>query len=390
MDPPGDDIEFDFFEDEPQTTEAQAPPRVRIPGRGPGGSRRRPGVRRPAGPPRGLTPFLRLLAVIAVAIAVFVFFGLVLQSCASTSKHDEYSSYVSKVSTIARSSANDGTDVASTLTTPGAKFADLVTKLDGIAEQERQNVSAAERLDAPGPLRPENQQLIEALQLRVLGTQGLADAFQAASASKTSDASVLAAQGQRLEASDVVWDDLFLAPAKSEMQARGVSGVAPPESHYVSSLALYTSSSMTLLLQRLRGSTTSNGTPTGLHGTNVGGVKAQPSGTTLSTTTDLNQITATPNLGFDVTVHDGGNFQQVGIKVTLTIQRVPASGQAIVKTQTIPVINPGQDVVVHFQKVEVGALIAEKANLTVDVAPVPGEVDRSNNTATYPVIFSLG
>jgi hypothetical protein len=45
---------------------------------------------------------------------------------------------------------------------------------------------------------------------------------------------------------------------------------------------------------------------------------------------------------------------------------------------------------VHFTKVDVGALIAEKAKLTVDVAPVPGEHDKTNNTASYPVIFSLG
>ena len=69
---------------------------------------------------------------------------------------------------------------------------------------------------------------------------------------------------------------------------------------------------------------------------------------------------------------------------------LPPSGSAIVQTKTISVIDPGQDVVVHFTKVDVGSLIAEKAKLTVDVAPVPGEANKSNNTASYPVIFSLG
>jgi hypothetical protein len=89
-------------------------------------------------------------------------------------------------------------------------------------------------------------------------------------------------------------------------------------------------------------------------------------------------------------VHNGGDSQEVGIKVTLTIERVPPSGTAIVKTKQIDVINPGQDVVVHFTKVDVGKLIAERAKLTVDVAPVPGEHDRNNNTASYAIIFSLG
>ena len=383
MDPTGDDLEFDFFDDAPPTTEVAARPRIQRGGRP-------PRVRRPAGPPRGLTPFLRLLAVIAIGIAVLVFFGLVIQSCASTSKHSRYSSYMDRVGVIARSSASDGNSVANSLTTPGLKIADLETKLAGIANQERQNVTAAEHLNPPGPLRPENQQLIEALQLRVLGTQGLADALGAAAAtkSKTGSAATLAAQGERMLASDVVWDDLFLSPSKAQMQASNVSGVVVPESHYVSNPAMVTESSMSLLLQRLSGATT-GGTPTGLHGTNLLSVKAVPSGTQLSPTTDLNQITASPNLGFDAVVHDGGNSQEVRIKVTLTIQRVPASGRAIVQTVTIPVIDPGQDYTVHFTKVDVGALIAERAKLTVDIAPVQGEADKTNNSASYPVIFSL-
>jgi hypothetical protein len=147
---------------------------------------------------------------------------------------------------------------------------------------------------------------------------------------------------------------------------------------------------MSLVLQRLKGASTGGTTPTGLHGTNLVSVKATPNGPTLSPTTDLNQITASPDLGFDATVHNGGDSQEVGIKVTLTIQRDPAAGQAIVQTQKISVIDPGQDIVVHFSKVDVGALIAEKAKLTVDVAPVPGEHDKTNNSASYPVIFSLG
>ena len=70
MDPRDDDIQFDFFEDEPPTTEAQGPSRVRLPRRGGRGCAAR------AGPPRGLTPRLRLLALLAILVAALVFFGL--------------------------------------------------------------------------------------------------------------------------------------------------------------------------------------------------------------------------------------------------------------------------------------------------------------------------
>ena len=380
MDPRDDDIQFDFFEDEPPTTEAQGS-RVRLPRRGGGG----PGSRGSGGPPRNLTPVLRLLALLAIVVAALVFFGLLLQSCASTSKHDEYKSYMDKVATIAHSSEDDGTAAANALITPGVKTTKLASTLRGIAEQERQLVTSAQHLSVPGPLREENQQMIEALQLRVSGVQGLADTFDQNPTSKaTGEAGVLAAQADRLLASDVVWDDLFAEPSKVELKRQGVSGVPVPDSNFVSNRDLTTERSMALLLTRLRGATT-GGTPTGVHGTNLVDVKVLPGGQVLSPTQE-NTITATTDLAFVVTVEDSGDSQEVGIKVTLTIQKPQG---AIVKTKSIPLINPGQKKPVTFT--DLGQVpFAQKTTVNVDVAAVPGETKTDNNKASYPVIFSLG
>ena len=382
MDPRDDDIDFDFFEDEAATTERASPQsRVRLPRRGGRGT----GMRRPTGPPRGLTPLLRLLALISVLIAVLVFFGLVLQSCAATSKHARYEHYMSKVATIAHSSEDDGASVADALTTPGTKVSSLTAKLAGIAEQERQNVAAAERLDPPGPLRDENRAVVQALQLRVSGVAGLAKTFTATATSKSSgDAAVLAAQAERLLASDVVWDDFFKDASTGLMAEKGVSGVVAPDSNFVSNPDFITEHSMGLVLQRLRGAST-GGTPSGIHGTNVVSTKAEPGDQVLSTTTE-NTVTASTNLGFKVTVHNGGGSQEVGIKVTLTISK---AGGAIVKTQTIKVINPGADASITFTDLG-GVPFARRTSVDVAVAPVPHEKDATNNKASYPVIFSLG
>ena len=59
------------------------------------------------------------------------------------------------------------------------------------------------------------------------------------------------------------------------------------------------------------------------------------------------------------------------------------------KTKTITVINPGQDATVTFT--DLGEVpFARKTFVHVDVAPVPGETNPTNNKASYPVIFSLG
>jgi hypothetical protein len=385
MDPPDDDIQFDFFEDEPATTEVQKPPsRVRLPRRGGSGTG---GAGRSERPTRGFQPLLRLLALIAIIVALLVFFGLLIQSCASTSKHDSYSSYMNNVSKIAHGSQDNGASVATALTTPGTTAAAISKNLDGIAESERQNVSAAGRLDPPGRLRGENQQLVQTLQLRVNGVQGLADALQGAGSSTSStDANMLSEQADRLLASDIIYSDFFKAPAIAEMKARGVSGVSVPDSTFVTSRDLITERSMSLLLQRLQGAST-GGTVTGLHGTNIEQTKALPAGTVLSETVE-NTVKASTDLAFAVSIKDSGDSQEVGIKVTLTLQR-DTGGTAIVRTQTLDVINPGQVKTLTFSGFNVSGFFALKSHLRVAVAPVKGETKVDNNRASYPVIFSL-
>jgi hypothetical protein len=380
MGPDDDDIQFDFFEDEPATTEIQQATRSRLPRRG--GS----GPRRPSIPHRSLTPVLRLGALVVGLIVLLVVFGLVLQSCASTSKHDTYAHYMDKVSVIAKSSADNGAAVTNALVTPGIKASELSQKLSGIAEQERQNVAAAEKVDAPGPLRDENGHMIESLQLRVSGTQGLANAFAKVDAQTkaSTEAAVLNQQANRLLASDVVWEDLFRVPSIAELQHQGVVGVQVPQSKFVTDPDLLGTSSMAALLNRITSSGTGS-TPSGLHGTNIVQTKALPSGLVLSENQQNTINGVSTNLAFAVTIKDSGNFQEAGIKVTLTIQQK----NPIVKTQTIDLINPGQETTVTFSNLG-EPTFAEPAHVNVDVKPVPGEVNVSNNRASYPVIFSLG
>jgi hypothetical protein len=378
MDTRDDDIEFDFFEDEPATRESSQP-RVRFPGRGGG----RP--RRPLGPSHGGAPLLRLLGLVVAVVIVLLFFGLLVQSCARTSKHDAYANYLGDVAKIGQQSAANGKAVATALTTNGLSIAQVQSKLRGIADQERQNVRQADALDPPAQLRDESRHMVDALGLRVSGVVGLADAFQKAAANESpDDAALLTAQADRLLASDIVWDDLFKDPSLAQLEQDDVSGVSVPDSNFVDNPDLVTESSMELVLQRLRGAST-GGTPTGLHGTNIVAVKAQPNDQTL-VQGQLNTVTATTELAFEVVVQDSGDSQEVGIPVTLTIEQ--GTGKPIVKESKIDVINPGEQQTVRFEGLG-EVRFATQTTLKVDVAPVLGETKKDNNSAQYSVIFSL-
>jgi hypothetical protein len=381
------DFEFDFFE-EPETQEAsgRSDRSLRRPlggGRGP---------RLPRGPIRpraGFTPLLRLLGLIAFAILIVVLLLLWVQSCQEDAKRDAYSDYMTDIGAVGRDSERIGRELSDVLTTPGIKPADLQKQLAGLVQQQEIGADQARKLDPPGPLLDSHEASVESLTLRVDGLAGLSEALQRTQGSKDAAAAgaLLASQAERLVASDVVWDDLFKEPAVAVLKEEEISGVEVPDSNFVQTPDLASTRSMVPIWERINGSAASGsttGTPSGLHGTNIESVKVIPGGQTLSESTE-NTVEASTDLGFAVAVANGGDSQEVKIVVTLTIQQSPTP---IVKKQTIDIINPEETKTVVFRdfpSVDFG----ERRIMRIDVDPVPGEKTTSNNSAEYPVIFSL-
>lgn len=239
------DIDFDFF-DEPETAETVEAQRV---------PRKPKGRRGPPRPPTGLTPLLRLIGLVAFAIFIIVVLVLWVQSCQGSSKNSRYQSYMTSIGQIGHSSAALGAQLNRQLTTPGVKLGALETQLSGLARQQQQLVDQANDIRPPGPLRAIHDHSVEALQLRTSGLAGLAVAFRDTAKVKDVQAAggTLASQAERFIASDVVWDDLFRAPAKSVLQHEGVSQVQVPDSNFVSNRDLASSRTMASIVQRIRG-----------------------------------------------------------------------------------------------------------------------------------------
>jgi hypothetical protein len=373
------DIEFDFF-DEPETQETTQRRRAV---RGP----RRPGP--PTRRPTGVTPLLRLVGLIAFAIFLVVVLVLVVQSCRGSSKQKSYKNYMRDVSQIAQGSASVGRDLSDTLTTPGTKPAQIAQGLDRLAQRQSQYAAQAEQLRSPGPLRIEHQHLIEVLQLRSSGLSRLADAFRQTASSKdaSSAGALLADQAQLLAASDVNYDFYFREPSIRELRHQGITGVPVPDSNLIDNPDFTTTRAMTLIFQRSHGAQT-GGTPSGLHGTGLVSTKVLPGGIELSTSQN-DPIPTSTELAFEVAVKDTGDSQEVRIPVTLTIDRPANQGGPIVRKATIDSIDPGETKTVTFRELPQPPF-GIQTTVKVDVRPVPGEKRTSNNSASYPVIFSLG
>jgi hypothetical protein len=291
------------------------------------------------------------------------------------------------VGEVATQSDQIGRRLNGLLTDPAAKLTDIREQLSGLAQQQEQGVTRAEDIEAPGPLRDVHPAVVQTLQLRVSGLEGLERAFQRTARIRSAGIAgrTLAGQARRLVASDIVWDDLFKDPARAVLTDQDVRGVQVPDSNFIREPdRVATASAMSSIWQRVRGAST-GGRACTPRGTGLVSLKALPAGTELSTDT-LNTVEASEQLGFSVTIENTGCSQEVRIPIRLTIQKSPEN---IVKTQTVAIINPGEEQTVTFRDLGQPPF-ATRTSINVEATPVRGEARTDNNTAEYPVIFSLG
>jgi hypothetical protein len=378
------DIDFDFFEEEPPTEETSKPERV-VRRQGPGGPPRPPRA------PQNLTPLLRLVGLIAFAILIIILLVFWIQSCQASSKTSTYKNYMTKIAEVASSSQQIGRQLSQDLLAPGVKRAQLQQQLSGLARQEQLDVNRAQAITPPGRLRDEHQAVIQALQYRVSGLTGLANALAttASSTAVSKAAPVLTAQMQRLLASDVIWEDSFKGPSDAELRQQGVTGTNAaggplvPGSTVLQTDELASTSAMTSVLERLRGaSSAGTGCPCG---TGLVSTKVEPSGKELTTSSQAD-IVVTVDMAFQVTVMNTGKSQVFGVPVKLTIEQ--SKGGNIVKSTKIDFLNSGESTTVTFKNIPTPNF-STPATIKVEVTPVAGETFTSNNSADYPVIFSV-
>jgi hypothetical protein len=370
---PQPDIDFDFFDDSP-TVEESPRETVAAP------KRRR---RLPTRPPTdGTSGLFRLAILIGAAILFAVILVLWVNSCRAGQKREEYQNYMEAVASRATQSEQVGRRLNTLLTTPGIQLDDLRSELDGLRQEQAQVVASARELTPPGPLREEQESLVEALQFRVSGLDGLAQAFGQVLQSPDADTAgrILAIPAQRLVASDVVYEDLFKAGATDVLSSEGVTGVTVPDSNFVQTAELSSPTSWKLIVDRLTQSPEAGG----LHGNQISAVFVQPGDQQLSPSED-NTVRASERLSFQVQVLNSGDSQETQVQVTFTIQQSPTP---IRKRATIAIINPQETKTVTFR--DLGTVqFATRTTVKVNVEPVQGETNTGNNTAEYPVIFTL-
>jgi hypothetical protein len=309
---------------------------------------------------------------------------------------------VEEANEVTQSSNQAGRQFSEALLKRGQTSKGMLDALDAQIRTQDQAVQNARALSGPDAMEALTPQLVEAMQFRKNGLEGLREtmsaAFESVKARKLPLDGVYPVTGMyaRLMASDVVYADAFQAPAKDALSDKDVTGVNFEDSTFIGRELLSFASPAGMQARLLRihgggaaagagqGGTAAGGAPDGLrHGTSIESVTFNPGAQALEGQRDpivLNLGTENDRSTFSIVVENGGETQETGIEVSVVL------GEETFR-KNIVVIEAGETQTID---IEVEPEPREYPLVKVNVEPVENETRAENNTRTFKnVLFQV-
>jgi hypothetical protein len=315
-----------------------------------------------------------------VLLLILLIVGI--NGCLGARKDRAYRDYAADVRSLVEESDGLSDKLYELLTRPGGADAlDIQNEINSQATAAEQLVERAKGTDHPDELNGAQRWLVTSLEFRRDGLNRIAQRIPAALADRGRRPAIeaIAGQMQAFLASDVIYSQRALPALQQEYADRDLNERFR-RSEFLPNLGWLDPDTVE---SRLGDITQQDRTATpGLHGTGLVSVTTKPSGTELSES-GVNRVVAGDGLAFDVEVQNQGESEETEISVSVSIR----DGQQINVDQTISRIAAGDSRTVSIpitKKPSTGSV----NEVTVDVAAVPGEKVKENNTATYRVVFS--
>jgi hypothetical protein len=380
-----------FFDDDDEPTQRTAAQPRRAPagsrsGGGGGGGRQDPHERQQLLVRRAIAAGVGLVIVIVLVLGI--------KACLDSSNEDAMKNYNTQVTGIAKSSDSEVTGPLFTNLKSGGAGQDLQQQINGYRLIADENVKRAKALDVPDDMKRTQQYVVQALNFRSEALANIAAQIPAATSTKgdpTTAVNKIAGQMQALLASDVIWSQRVVPYMTDAFDNAGIGGQVIPASRSLNNLSwLAPATVATALGATLSASSSSSagagGSPCtttcghGLDGVSVGGVDLQPAPA-------ANKPSNTAPVTFDVKFSNQGQQDEARVPVTVTI--TGAGVKTITARGVVAQTKAGTPA-----EVQIPLTTPPPANkvvkIVVQVLPVPGEKDTTNNSGTYDAVFTAG
>lgn len=388
-------VDEEFFEDEGSDAADQPPKRrsSRSGGSGDGGGGRGGSGGSPL-QQRGV----RMAIVAGIVVIGLLIIITSIRGCRRDQLVDSYKKYLTGVNAIADDSTALGNDLRAVLDNKDFKTAPQVRQsLTDLAARADELVQRTDRLSPPDAIKAPQRTLVTAMEYRRDALRELPDAIDAAvkGTDIANKLTTITAPLQALAASDVIYKRSFVGPTEQALQKDRIKDVSIKDSaifpgNQYDMTSQSGARSILSSLSQVRpssGSDPQSGETSGKHG--LGLVKVVAKSGTTETQLARDTTTQIPGTGtvFQVTVENGGDFNETNITVEMTYT-TPLDSQGTKSTKLIPAIAPGAD---EQKTVSFDApnppYFGKPSEITIDVKPVQGETLTDNNKATYSVEF---
>jgi hypothetical protein len=331
-------------------------------------------------------------AGVILLVLILLIFGI--RGCLSSRKESALKNYNREVAQLVQESDNQvGKALFEILSArnSAANPLDLVSQVSELKVEADRQHSRANGLDVPGDMKGAQQNFVLVLDLRRDGIANIAAKLPTAQGNQGSQQAIaqITGQMQAFVASDVIYSQEVVPRIKKALDDNEVGGQTIAQSRFLPNpLEWLDQAKVAGKLTGAGGGGGAPGQPAGqpAPGSHGHGLSSVTVGETTLEPGSANRITASAALSFNVTFQNQGENDERNVKVRITIE---GAGRPIRVEKTVPASAAGEE---STASIPLGQSppIGTPVTIRVEVLPVPGEEEESNNSNEYPAIFTRG
>ncbi|MEJ7784412.1 MAG: hypothetical protein WKF96_06380 [Solirubrobacteraceae bacterium] len=373
-----------FFDDEPPTRQAR-PRRPAGPRSGGAttGTRARAAASGPEGDPQQL--MMRRAAALGIGALLLILIVLGFRGCLNSRTDNALKDYNRNVGAIVGDSNDQVSARLFELLAGGQNttVTDLEQNVNQVRVTADEDLKRARALDVPGDMKDAHYSLLEVLTFRADGVKQIAEDLPSIEGDQAEDAANrIAGQMSAFLASDVIYATRVAPFLTETLVDQDIAGQTTPASQFLPDAQWLDPAFVRKQLTGKGAGKTSGDPAPGTHGHGLLGVAV---GTTNLVADTTNRVAGGSNPTFNVKFANQGENDEFDVTVKVTVTN-PAGDPIDVKKSVDQTATGAAEIVVP---VGLGDAPPEgPVRVTVEVVPVPGEVNTDNNKATYTIIFS--
>jgi hypothetical protein len=364
-----------FDDDEPRTTRTR--PR-----------RPAPATLGPASDPQQL--LVRRLVAAGIGLLIIVLLVLGINGCLNSRHEQALKDYNRDVASIVQDANSNCKAFYDTLTSGGSSSTDVQSQVNQLRVAAVGLTKRASSLSAPGDMKPAHRTFLLSLGLVQEAMGKVAEKLPAALSTDAATAEPavngIAGEMQAFLAGDVVYNRRTAALIKQVLDDKQIGGQTIQKSEFLQNLGWLQPSTVARRINADAARGAGDGGTTepapGLHGHGL--LSVAVGDVTLQPRPAANRIPVGSNVTFNLKFANQGDNAETNVKLRI---RIRGAGKTITAQKTVDQTLPKSETNVAIPLGQPPP-IGQAVTITVEVLPVPGEKNTTNNSQDYSALFT--